>query len=521
MNTKSYIYKKCGWLLSAFLLTLTLNTLTSCEDWLDVRGENIQKEQDQFENYKGFRDVLTGCYMTLGGTDIYGQRLTMTNIESLADLWYNTATYENYCPDKYYLSVHDYTKDESRAAIKAIYGGLFNTISTANVILKNIQEKGNNITNSKTRNVIEGEALAIRAYCQLDVLRLFGQLPKGGTKTVKLPYSYTTSIDEMPAWYDYSKYVELLTADITKAEGLLANNDPIFEMTFTQLNNPGTTAEDEYLYYRQARLNYWAVRALHARMALYTGQTAEAHKIAMEIINAKGADGNALITLSGISDLQKGYHGLPSECLFYLSKYDINTYANRLLIGGNDTQSHDAHYTLTADMLNDLYASIPNATASHNRYLNWWNQNTKNSYQKVTPALKKYWYDDSSLSSTLVSSNANELVTKFQIIPMLRLSEIYLIAMETSTNLSEAQSLYDTYMAACSFTLYEPFASLEELRSELVNEYRRELFGEGQMFFTYKRLAATRMLWNNNAITEDDYLVPLPATEFDPALMNK
>ena len=104
---------------------------------------------------------------------------------------------------------------------------------------------------------------------------------------------------------------------------------------------------------------------------------------------------------------------------------------------------------------------------------------------------------------------------------MLRLSEVYLIAMETSTNLAEAQSLYDTYMAACSFTLYEPFASLEELRSEVVNEYRRELFGEGQMFYTYKRLGANKMLWNNNVITEDDYIVPLPATEFDPALMNK
>lgn len=521
MRTNRIIYKRGGGLLSVVLLSLGLSLMSSCEEWLDVRGENIQKEQDQFEDYKGFRDVLTGCYMSLGSTDIYGQRLTMTDIESLADLWYNTSSYENNYPDKYYLSIHDYSKDEPRVAIKAIYGGLFNTIATANVILKNIEEKGNNITNSKARNVIEGEALAIRAYCQLDVLRMFGQLPNGGTKTVNLPYSYTTSIDEMPAWYGYNKYVELLTADITKAEELLKGSDPIFDMTFTQLNNPGSTAEDEFLYYRQARLNYWAVRALHARMALYTGQKAEAHKIAMDIINAKGADGNALISLSGISDLQKGYNGLPSECLFYLSKYDLKTYANRLLIGGNDTQSRDVNYTLSANMLTDLYASIPNATASHNRYLNLWNQNTKNTSQRVTPSLKKYWYDDNNMSSTLVSSNANELVTKFQIIPMLRLSEIYLIAMETSTDLAEAQSLYDTYMTSCSFTLYEPFSSLEDLQTELVNEYRRELFGEGQMFFTYKRLGATKMLWNNNVIKEDDYIVPLPATEFDPALLNQ
>ncbi len=46
MNT-IYIYKKCGWLLPAILLTLTLSTFTSCDDWLDVKGENIVKEQDQ------------------------------------------------------------------------------------------------------------------------------------------------------------------------------------------------------------------------------------------------------------------------------------------------------------------------------------------------------------------------------------------------------------------------------------------------------------------------------------------
>ncbi|MBO5629214.1 MAG: RagB/SusD family nutrient uptake outer membrane protein, partial [Aeriscardovia sp.] len=226
MRTNRIIYKRGGGLLSVVLLSLGLSLMSSCEEWLDVRGENIQKEQDQFEDYKGFRDVLTGCYMSLGSTDIYGQRLTMTDIESLADLWYNTSSYENNYPDKYYLSIHDYSKDEPRVAIKAIYGGLFNTIATANVILKNIEEKGNNITNSKARNVIEGEALAIRAYCQLDVLRMFGQLPNGGTKTVNLPYSYTTSIDEMPAWYGYNKYVELLTADITKAEELLKGSDP-------------------------------------------------------------------------------------------------------------------------------------------------------------------------------------------------------------------------------------------------------------------------------------------------------
>lgn len=493
------------------ILFLSLS-LTACNDWLDVRGENIQKEQDQFESYSGFCSALTGCYMTMAETDIYGQRLTMTDIENMADLWYTTSNDETDVPLIYYLSNHKYTEDEARAAIKAIYGGLFNTIVSANVLIKNIDEKGGNITDQTARNVIEGEAYAIRAYCQFDVLRLFGQLPQGGTKQVSLPYSYTTSIDEMPSYYAYSDYVARLKADIEKAESLLKDNDPIFSNTFTELNSVSNSVQDDYMYFRQARLNYWAVRALHARMALYLGETQAAHDIATEIINATGSDGNALISLSGSTDLPMGYNGLPSECLFYLSKYDLLDYANDALVGGTDSQARTGNYYLSEEMLAELYASIPNATASHNRYLYEWNKKIKNPSSKTCPALKKYWYDSS-------NDDADDLSTKYQIIPMLRLSEMYLIAIETTTSLDEAQQYYDAYMKSCSFTLYSPFASLDEASTEMLNEYRREFYGEGQMFFTYKRNASKKMMWNDSEITEDDYILPLPSSEYDPSII--
>ena len=157
----------------------------------------------------------------------------MTDIEYLADLWYVEDGHKTYAPQKYYLSNHDYANDYSRPEIKTAYAKLFNVVASANVLLKNIESKGGNITDNATRKVIEGEAYAIRAYCQLDILRLFGQLPKGGTKLVRLPYSYTTNIDERPAFYGFSEYVELLKKDIEKAESLLKDNDPIFSMTYT------------------------------------------------------------------------------------------------------------------------------------------------------------------------------------------------------------------------------------------------------------------------------------------------
>ncbi|MBR1428324.1 MAG: RagB/SusD family nutrient uptake outer membrane protein [Prevotella sp.] len=498
----------------------------SCSDWLDVRSENTQKEQDQFETYKGFKTALTGIYMQMASTSVYGENLTMTNTEYLADLWYNDSGNESISMEstqvKYWLSMHNYDENEYvRSAIQSMFTGLFNTVAQANMLLKNVEEKGDNIAEPQVRRMIEGEAYAIRAYCQLDVLRLFGQLPQGATISVKLPYSFTTSIDDIPAYYDFNQYVAFLKSDIQKAEQLLKESDPVFEETFSSLDTPSNSVLDDFVYYRRARLNYWAVRALHARMALYLGDSSEAHAIATEIINAKGSDGNALLELSGVSDLRNGYNGLPTECLFYLSKFDLNDYAGSVLIGGDPSGRAQARYCyITASMLADLYASIPGATASHNRYNYQWNRAMQDAFGQFAPTIKKYWYDANSVTASN-SNDANALLTKRQIIPMLRLSEMYLVAIETSTDLNEVHRLYNEYMKSCEYTLYTPFETLQQARNEMVNEYRREFFAEGQMFYTYKRLGSKTMMWNSQPIEEKDYILPLPATEYDPAIIKK
>ena len=71
--------------------------------------------------------------------------------------------------------------------------------------------------------------------------------------------------------------MDKLKADLAKAEALLKDNDPVystysFDQTM-QIGNNVPTLQEEYLYYRRMRLNYWAVRAMQARLALYCGET--------------------------------------------------------------------------------------------------------------------------------------------------------------------------------------------------------------------------------------------------------
>ena len=89
--------------------------------------------------------------------------------------------------------------------------------------------------------------------------------------------------------------------------------------------------------------------------------------------------------------------------------------------------------------------------------------------------------------------------------------------METTTDLGEANSLYKTYMAARNVNISDDFASLENVRTEVVNEYRREFYGEGQMFYCYKRLGEKSIMFSYSQLGDDEYILPLPESEFNPA----
>lgn len=488
------------------LITLIAFCTASCNDWLDVRPETEQKEEDQFSSVNGFFDALTGCYMTMAGSDLYGERLMYTNIESLANLWYTPEEMSRY--EDFDLSKHDYTTDYCRSAIEAIYGGLFNTIAQANMIIKYTDERADVFTDETMLNVVRGEAYAIRAYCQFDALRLFGQMP-GGAQQVQLPYSYTTSIFEMPAYYGFDEYVGLLKEDIAQALELLEDNDPIFEYTFEELNGGASLAND-HLGYRQSRLNYWAVKALEARMHLYVGETQDAYRVAMEIIDAQGADGAPVIELSGAADIASGYKALPNECLFYISKFDLHDEALTILSGpeGNSFRPSEA-LVITDDMYSDLYQDV--ASTSYNRGAQMWSPISAPGSSLVYRTLQKYYWDD--------EVGIGSGMTTHQLLPMLRLSEMYLIAMECAPSLTETNDLYAVYMEEHGIapTMLTPFANEEEVEDFMLNEYRREFFGEGQMFYTYKRTHTQDVLWLEDVeATENFYTLPLPETEYNP-----
>lgn len=484
---------------SYIFIGLSMLSLSSCNEWLDVKPETEVREDDLFSSYKGYKEALAGCYSAMTSRDLYGEKLTISDVECLANLWNQPS--KSYTPALYDLHIHDYEDEYARNDIKTIYGGLYNVIVQANGIINHITANPASIPAENQRNIIEGEARAVRAFCHFDVLRLFGQMPQNATKTVELPYSESNDINTLPPYYSFEQFAAKVLADLDIAEEKLKTSDPVMEFSYDELAGADSKLadqlpDDDFLLNRRYRFNYWAVRALKARVYLYIGDKAKAYNEAMAVINAQ-IKGKSVVSLSSKSDYENKKYSTPSECLMQLYNVDLLDYSIDL-IGGDPERNvnTDKHLYLTSNNFEKKLFAGANTT-SDVRYLNLWDRTTKSSTGSKYPTIKKYF--------------------KVTTMPLLRLSEMYLIAMETTTNLAEANSLYKTFMAARNVNITTDIESEVDLLDKVINEYRLDFYAEGQMFYCYKRLAVKSMLFSYENMGEEQYIIPLPSSEFNPA----
>ncbi|MEQ3219937.1 RagB/SusD family nutrient uptake outer membrane protein [Butyricimonas virosa] len=440
-------------------------SLASCNDWLDVKPETQTDEKDMFETVSGFKNALTACYIKLNSPNLYGLSLTITDIEFMAQHWsYQKSNYRG-AED---LKAFKYENDYPKTLISAIYGEMYNTIAQANIILQNMPEHKEVITNEDMRAIVEAEALTIRAFCHMEILRLFGQMPQNASQQVSLPYAKTISTVMIP-YYSFNDFTNLILTDLDAAETLFKDHDPLFSYSFQELDNFFDTKNydvelaDEFMGFRRFRFNYYAVKAIRARLYMYMGKKTEAYTAAREIIDAVDKNGKKVLELAGAGDINSSNFALPSECILALSNYEIE------------------------DNIRDLFKSDNTST-------------------------KIYLTEKYNQPSSTTNMDMEVLATQKQVIPLIRLSEMYLIAIESAPTQNEANALYIPYMKARNVDA-SPLQQ-EQLMTEIIREYRREFFGEGQMFYTYKRLGIKNMLWKTDReVGEQDYVVPLLSTE--------
>lgn len=470
---------------------------TSCKKWLDVRPKTEMPADVMFTTESGFQDALTGVYINMKSTRAYGESLTYGTVERLTSSWdVTTNTTEQF------LGLFRYEEANVQERFESIYGQLYKVIAETNAILDVIDARKNVFRTEGGFEMIKGECLAIRAYCHLDLLRLFGPVPTEVSATPVLPYVKRLS-KEPNQHLTVEQFKTELMKDLTDAAALLKDVDPFTKYSQTELSNPGNPSytafnpQTTYAAFRFLRMNYYAVKALQARAHLWFQDKNEAYAAAMEVINAQNPNGAQKFRLGVSSDMTAGDLNLSVEHIFGLYDFQMATkFANHFTSGS--LKKGSAVTTVNSQLYGNTGTDI--------REVNLWELITLANGSKCY-ILKKYRGPVSTGTSTPYPIGGYQ-------VPMLRASEMYLIAIETAPT-AEAQQLWDAFRTSRNIPVVTLPGDYTALQRELIKEYRKELFAEGQAFFAYKRINAPKsnFLWAPSAATVN-YIVPLPLTEF-------
>ena len=102
----------------------------------------------------------------------------------------------------------------------------------------------------------------------------------------------------------------------------------------------------------------------------------------------------------------------------------------------------------------------------------------------------------------------------------MRLPEMYLIKCEAEYRIAPTSD--DALSTLNTMRTYRNLTALQELPgdfyTELINEYRREFLGEGQLFFLYKRLNHPVIAYSDiDPVATRAYTFPLPLSEIQAA----
>ena len=474
-----------------YTFTLALCALlVSCDNWLEVKPYDKISEGELLKSEEGYEKMLNGIYIDLNSDALYGKTLSVEMIEVMGGAYAigtDNSVWGNYKD----LSSYQYNTEYWRDRLDQTWNKAYALILNCNKILESIDQNQSLFTGSNYY-VIKGEALALRAMLHFDMLRLFGPVYSKDSDKTAIPY-YTKVGNSPEPLLTAKEVAAKVVADLEDARTLLANDPVKTEGTLMSGSQDGTS---NFLRYRALRLNYYAVEALLARTYLYMGDKADAFKYATDVIKTADqgifpfVDKNLVVgspadpdrifssevlfalTNTSRGNLFKNYFD-PSRLPNYVFRMD-NSLMDKLVYGGAaQTGGYQDDYRYRADWV---------ATGS-NRYF--------------------YKYKDMEATGSIQNT----------MIPMLRLGEMFLIAAE-----SQSDDLSKGVQYVNALRRNRGVANLQTLTPDLLKyEYIRELYGEGQLFYLYKRLYSdiiTSSSSSKNTKASDlVFVVPLPDSE--------
>lgn len=474
-------------------ICLVLLGCMGCSNWLDVSPRTEVKEGELYKTEDGFKSVLMGAYVQMASADLYGKNVTIYFPELLSRTW--TIPEDDSRPVERYAPAWDFKHATVEQQVERIYKSYYKCIAHLNNVLGNMDGNEGVFANGNY-DLIKGEALGLRAFLHLDLLRFFGPVPNGDAQgKPAIPYVEEMTLKpDLLVTLTYGEVVERIVRDLDAAEKLL-ENDPLVVSENKQLNDPWREQWeekplDDWHFNRQVRFNYYAVKGTKARLYHWTGDKEQAVKYAKEVIESKK------FRLTNEYDYLGDYNGyrqnmvMLSEHLFGVQNPDHQNVILPLF------KSSEAELGQTADKISEAYEGIAGDIRNvKNRY---WEEKSYGLSKKVNH-FRKY--------------SGTDEIPAYNTIPLLRLAEMYFILLE---DLPEGGHgvYYTEYLLARNLPSDWGEQLDAELTERLEKEYRKEFMGEGQMFFFYKKHAYPEFTWPVKFKVPDlEYRIPLPQSQ--------
>lgn len=476
------------------VFSLLLAGLTSCKkNWLDATASNQIEAQDQFKQTAGFKDALMGVYIGMTHPSLYARDMTWNLVDLLSRQHATLSGLALYADAQQF----QYKSTRVVGKVDALWKQQYNTIANINIILEEL-EKNNKVLGTIDQSIIKGELLGLRAFLHFDLMRLYGDFNYANRPELanKLAIPYVTTLSkEITPQRTYRETFGLMHKDINEALALLTE-DPIYANPARPAGYYAEANRTGFYNNRQQRMNYYAVKALQARVFLWEGgdeNTAKAAQAAGEVI----ARGPARL----LSDpaLAATDRILSSEQLFSLNVTGFGNITGQFFNGESAT-NYDALLILrpTAEAL--FETATPEIGAADIRF------------------------------NTLLASHSRGMVSvkllqepgnSFRnIMPLMKLPEMYYILAESSldTDLAKSIGYLNTVRASRGILKEIPAnANRATVEGELFKEYRKEYISEGQLFFFYKRTGVTTIPGVSSQVVANDiiYRLPFPDNEIE------
>ena len=493
------------------LLTTTMLGLMSCSDWLDVSPKTSIPTDKQFESESGFKDALTGIYLKLGTTTLYAGDLTYAYLDELAGLY---SDYPGYNTNAVFDQsiVFDY-ENMFLSKKNGIYSTMYNIIANINNFLEYVDKNKDVLVTERYYETMKGEALGLRAFLHFDLLRMFGPVYKEHPASKAIPYRIAFDKDATPV-LPASEVVDAILKDLNDAEKLLKESDPLD--FFTDQTDEDFIDKNHFLVNREFRMNLYAVKAMLARVYCYKGD-AESKGLATEYAKEVIAASKYFALYK--SQTASNYNSIRyAEQIFGIT---VNEFSN-LLIGNymdmENTNTQQRFY-LDGDKFKFFYETADAGNTD-------WRKNTEmfeviNGASRTDVFCRKY--NQKPLNGGYAYSGADA-------IPLIRLPEMYYIVAECVPSASESADALNTVRFARGISYSDEISSIgyddldntsEEDKNqtkrinEIMKEYRKEYFAEGQLFYFLKaHNYSTYYGCGIETMTEAHYQMTLPDDEY-------